>query len=264
MTPSQFAAANILPFLARVVLFLAFMPQGWNNLMAMREYTGPEAQRLRELGVRGVTDEEPASTDVSLGAVRGEWPQDAPRPTPPNDPPRGPMANDPPRGSKPSDAAPVTPPQQPAATPATPPSTGPLPAPRAERLSPLAPLKERKLYAMALIADGAHLPFPTEIAWAVAAVQLVGGACILLGMFSRVWALLIAVILAWLFVTVTRYSVTGVWFFGMSASDINLVFAQMGLFVMALMVFLVGPGAFSMDRALFRRSRTRRSNARST
>lgn len=259
MTPSQFAAANILPFLARVVLFLAFLPQGWNNLMTMHEFTGKDAQRLRELGVRGVTDEEPASTDVSLGAVRGEWPQDAPRPSVPNDPPRGPMANDPP---------PSKPPQQPAAAPATtpaaPPSTGPLPAPRAERLSPLAPLKERSLYGLALNADDAHLPFPTELAWAVAAVQLVGGACILLGMFSRVWALFFAVILAWLFVTVTRSNVKGVWFFGMSPSDINLVFSQMGLFVMALMVFLVGPGAFSMDRALFRPSRTRRTNARSS
>lgn len=255
MTPSQFAAANILPFLARVVLFLAFLPQGWSNLMTMWEFTGPEAQRLRELGVRGVTDEEPASTGVSLGAVRGEWPQDAPRPSVPNDPPRGPMANDPP---------PSKPPQQPAATPATPPSTGPLPAPRAERLSPLAPLKERRLYGLALDADKAHLPFPTELAWAVAAVELVGGACILLGMFSRVWALLFAVILAWLFVTVTRSNVKGAWFFDMTPSDVNLVFSQMGLFVMALMVFLVGPGAFSMDRALFRPSRTRRTNARSS
>lgn len=56
MTPSQFAATNILPLLARIVLCLAFLPQGWNNLMRDVEYTGKDAQRLRELGVRGVTD----------------------------------------------------------------------------------------------------------------------------------------------------------------------------------------------------------------
>ncbi|MFM9170629.1 MAG: hypothetical protein ACKOTD_11080, partial [Phycisphaerales bacterium] len=71
MTPSQFAATNILPLLARVVLCLAFLPQGWNNLMRDVEYTGKDAQRLRELGVRGITDPDPKQADVALGAVRG-------------------------------------------------------------------------------------------------------------------------------------------------------------------------------------------------
>ena len=56
MSPSQFAATNILPLLARIVLCLAFLPQGWNNLMRDVEYTAHDAQRLRELGVRGITD----------------------------------------------------------------------------------------------------------------------------------------------------------------------------------------------------------------
>ena len=80
MTPSQFAATNILPLLARVVLCLAFLPQGWNNLMRDVEYTGKDAQRLRELGVRGITDPDPKQADVALGAVRGAdaWTQDEP------------------------------------------------------------------------------------------------------------------------------------------------------------------------------------------
>jgi hypothetical protein len=41
----------------------------------------------------------------------------------------------------------------------------------------------------------------------------------------------------------------------MSADLSNLVFAQLGLFVLALGLFLIGPGAMSLDRAIFRRSR---------
>ena len=52
-----------------------------------------------------------------------------------------------------------------------------------------------------VLADHARIPFPTEVAWAVAGVQLVGGAFVLMGLFSRVWGLLMSVILATLFVT---------------------------------------------------------------
>ncbi|MEN9640942.1 MAG: hypothetical protein RIR77_131, partial [Planctomycetota bacterium] len=89
MSPSQFAATNILPLLARIVLCLAFLPQGWNNLMRDVEYTARDAQRLRELGVRGITDPDPKKSDVALGAVRGfdafespEWQSPAAPPAP--------------------------------------------------------------------------------------------------------------------------------------------------------------------------------------
>lgn len=241
VNPSQFAATTILPLLARIVLALAFLPQGWNNLMVITEYTGTDAQRLRELGVRGVADPEPARPDVSLGAVRGEfdaWPSADAQAEPPADGASKPA----PRGAE---VAPM------------------LTNPRPEQLSPLAPLKERGLYRLALSADAARLPFPLQMAWAVSGVQLIGGLCVVLGIFCRVWGLLMAVILVGVFVTGTLPSVQGVWFFGMSGADFNLVFAQMGLFVLALGVFLVGPGALSLDRAIFRRSRgSRKAQAR--
>ena len=226
MTPSQFAATNILPLLARVVLCLAFLPQGWNNLMRDVEYTARDAQRLRELGVRGITDPDPRKADVALGAVRGPdaWaPQDPPQPA---------------RGAQ--DASPV--PQSPE-------------RPAAERQSPLAPLTQRGLYTLALLADRARLPFPGEIAWSVAGVQLVGGACALLGLFSRVWGLLMSVILAALFVMTSLPAIKVHGMFALGAEQQNLVLAQLGLFVLALGTFLVGPGALSLDRAIFRRGR---------
>ncbi|MFM9144867.1 MAG: DoxX family protein [Phycisphaerales bacterium] len=247
MTPSQFAATNILPLLARVVLCLAFLPQGWNNLMRDVEYTGKDAQRLRELGVRGITDPDPKQADVALGAVRGTdaWTQDEP--------------------AKPAAAAEATP-SAPAAKPAPAPAAAttaePAPAPAAAPARrPLAPLTQRGLYTLALLVDRAQLPFSVEIAWAAAGVQLLGGACALLGMFTRVWGFLMSVMLAALFLITALPGIRASGLFSMSAEQQNLVFAQLGLLVMSLGLFLIGPGAMSLDRAIFRKTRSKPKSA---
>lgn len=246
MSPSQFAATNVLPLLARIVLCLAFLPQGWNNLMRDVEYTARDAQRLRELGVRGITDPDPAKADVALGAVRGwqappEPDAGAPKAAPPAAPSAASADGDP---AKPAPPVPAARERPQAERP---------PAP--ERLSPLAPLTQRGLYTLALMADRARLPMPTAIAWAVASVQLVGGACVMLGLFSRVWGLLMSVILSALFVMTSLPAVKAHGPFALGAEQQNMVLAQLGLFVLALGTFLVGPGALSLDRAIFRRSR---------
>jgi len=251
MTPSQFAATNILPLLARLVLCLAFLPQGWNNLMRDVEYTGPEARRLRELGVRGITDPDPAKSDVALGAMRG-WAVEAWQSPP--DSPGTPAAEAAPAGEP--AAAPTASPAAPApSSPAAPAST-PAPAvPAPARASAFAPLTQRGLYTLALLVDRASIPFPVEVAWGAAAVQLVGGASALLGMFTRVWGLLMSVMLAGLFVMTALPGLKASGPFAMGADLSNLVFAQLGLFVLALGLFLIGPGAMSLDRAIFRRAR---------
>ena len=251
MSPSQFAATNILPFLARVVLCLAFLPQGWNNLMRDVEYTAHDAQRLRELGIRGITDPDPKKADVALGAMRG-W--EFPEPDPQQ-----------PASSPPAGAAPATPaPAAPAATvPAALPARASPVVPSSPSASPLAPLTQRGLYTLALLADRARLPFPAELAWAVAGVQLVGGACVLVGLFSRVWGLLMSVILAGLFVMTSLPAVKAAGPFALHAEQQNVALAQLALFVLALGTFLVGPGALSLDRAIFRRTRRAKPAARS-
>ena len=189
--------------------------------------------------MRGITDPDPRKADVALGAVRGWAMPEA------QEPPAGTPA---PGQSPPATAAqPAQPPVQPAAERPTP----------SERLSPLAPLTQRGLYTLTLLADRAKLPFPVELAWAVAGVQLVGGACVLLGLFSRVWGLLMSVILAALFVMTSLPAIKAQGVFSLGAEQQNLVFAQLGLFVLALGTFLVGPGALSLDRAIFRRSARR-------
>lgn len=246
MTPSQFAATNILPLLARVVLCLAFLPQGWNNLMRDVEYTGKDAQRLRELGVRGITDPDPKQADVALGAVRGTdaWTQD--------EPPAKPAAA--------AEATPSAPAAKPAPAAAT--TAEPAPAPAAAPARrPLAPLTQRGLYTLALLVDRAQLPFSVEIAWAAAGVQLLGGACALLGMFTRVWGFLMSVMLAALFLITALPGIRASGLFSMSAEQQNLVFAQLGLLVMSLGLFLIGPGAMSLDRAIFRKTRSKPKSA---
>jgi uncharacterized membrane protein YphA (DoxX/SURF4 family) len=251
MNPSQFAATNILPLLARIVLCLAFLPSGWNDLMVDVEFTGTDALRLRELGVRGITDPDPAKSDVALGALRGEawWAAEAAQ-----DAGAAPAG-----GTAKQDAPPAA-----GSAPATPAATAPTaPAasaagPAAAKLSPMAPLTQRGLYWMTLQADRARIPFPIEVAWAVAGVKLVGGACMVLGLFSRVWGVLMATIVATLFVMTGMHVIkaggAGA-FFRFTPDQSNMVFAQLGLFVLALGTFLVGPGALSLDRAIFRKSR---------
>lgn len=258
MSPSQFAATNILPFLARVVLCLAFLPQGWNNLMRDVEYTAHDAQRLRELGIRGITDPDPKKADVALGAIRGwESPEPDPQQPPASVTPAAPAS------TAASAATPVpAAPAPAAAAPAVPARAAPA-VPASPSASPLAPLTQRGLYTLALLADRARLPFPAELAWAVAGVQLVGGACILLGLFSRVWGLLMSVILAGLFVMTSLPAVKAAGPFALHAEQQNVALAQLALFVLALGTFLVGPGALSLDRAIFRRTRRAKPAARS-
>lgn len=246
MTPSQFAATNVLPLLARVVLCLAFLPQGWNNLMRDVEYTGKDAQRLRELGVRGITDPDPKQADVALGALRGigEWTQEEPAKQAPDAEPV----------AAPAPAAKPAPATAPAADPSA--AVAPAPARR-----PLAPLTQRGLYTLALLVDRAQLPFSVEIAWAAAGVQLLGGAFALLGMFTRVWGFLMSVMLTALFLITALPGIRASGLFSMSAEQQNLVFAQLGLLVMSLGLFLIGPGAMSLDRAIFRKTRSKPKSA---
>jgi uncharacterized membrane protein YphA (DoxX/SURF4 family) len=44
-------ASNAVPLLARILLFLAFVPTGWHHAMDWTEFQGAEADRLRALGV---------------------------------------------------------------------------------------------------------------------------------------------------------------------------------------------------------------------
>ncbi|MFN5497675.1 MAG: DoxX family protein [bacterium] len=68
---SQQAAANVVPLLARILIFLAFVPTGWHHAMQQTVFTGDAAVRLREIGV--------VSADSGLGSMAYvAYHQDAP------------------------------------------------------------------------------------------------------------------------------------------------------------------------------------------
>ena len=68
---SQQAAANVVPLLARILIFLAFVPTGWHHAMQQTVFTGDAAVRLREIGI--------VSADTGLGTTAYvAYHQDAP------------------------------------------------------------------------------------------------------------------------------------------------------------------------------------------
>ena len=67
---SQQAAANIVPLLARILIFLAFVPTGWHHAMQQTVFTGDAAARLREIGI--------VSADANAGPGTYVALQDAP------------------------------------------------------------------------------------------------------------------------------------------------------------------------------------------
>jgi uncharacterized membrane protein YphA (DoxX/SURF4 family) len=129
--------------------------------------------------------------------------------------------------------------------------------PEAEQAPPVVPgpggdLRARKLYDVALKVHEAGLEqYETAIAWGTALVELVGGALILIGLFSRIWGLALAVIMAGAFYT-TSWPGFSADPYGFLGENFDLFVSQVGRFMLAFGVFLTGPGAISADRMLFR------------
>jgi uncharacterized membrane protein YphA (DoxX/SURF4 family) len=74
---SQQAAANVVPLLARILIFLAFVPTGWHHAMQQTVFTGDAAARLREIGV--------VSAETAIGSTTYvAYHQDAPPLTAPS------------------------------------------------------------------------------------------------------------------------------------------------------------------------------------
>ena len=66
---SRVAALHLAPLLARIVLCAAFVPIGWQKIMTMETYTGPEAATIRSL--RGMPPADDASTTDAAEAGDG-------------------------------------------------------------------------------------------------------------------------------------------------------------------------------------------------
>jgi uncharacterized membrane protein YphA (DoxX/SURF4 family) len=204
---SQQAAANFVPLLARIILFLAFVPIGWHHAMEMGNFSGDAGARLRELGIVSAADPTGAPDGITL--VRAPGPQDTP----------------------------------------------PIPIAAADA----AGYTSRALHELTLTFDRLRLPKPHVWAWTVTVFELLGGAFLLIGLFSRVWA---GGLLVWSIALVGLSSATLAQSWGSlwTPTDAASAFlranalSQFSLIVLAAGLLLTGPGKWSLDGFIFRGS----------
>ena len=116
------------------------------------------------------------------------------------------------------------------------------------------PLMARSLHRITLMVHAQGWSEPVYQAYAAVFVELVGGALLLLGLFSRLWGLGLAVTMAVAFLLTSWPTLQNTSLFALSVADFNKLYCQTGLFVLAFGVMLTGAGALSLDRMIFRPS----------
>lgn len=129
-------------------------------------------------------------------------------------------------------------------------------------------VRARQVEHLTIMLHTAGHPYPQAFAWIAMATEIIGGALLLIGLFSRVWGLGLAVAMAYAFVLTSMPVIEA----KMDPAMTNRVLAffsafraiepqqqmgafwQMVLFVAAWCIFIGGPGALSLDRLIFRGS----------
>jgi len=290
MSFSRKASANVVPLLSRLVLAAAFIPSGWGKIMGEPAvFRDQDALTLQQLGIGeslSAADLAEAGQDVlgtyqqdvETGRLRdrvgsgkdekeadpAEKPAPAPSPrwkpkTPPppaeTPKPELPVVQEPVQEPNPPEPEPVPVPEPPKPQPTPQPQPQPEPPAVDAGQTDITPVKARRLYRVALMLDAAGWPQklkPGWMAWAAAGTEVLGGALILVGLFSRVWGLGLAVTMGFAFWLTSVGAVADYGFFALPIPEFNRAFAQLGLLVLASGVLLTGAGGVSLDRALFR------------
>lgn len=261
MSFSQSAAVNVVPLLSRIVLALAFIPAGWNKLSTTTTFRGEDAAILRSLGVTGI-DGEPAESPaaaVGAGSASESWSKTL----------TGSMTSG---GWSLLAAPPTSSGMQELPAGATAPNPGAeSPAARGESFTPASndvapliadtrPLTTRSLHGITLMVHRHGWAYPVYNAYAATAAELLGGVLILVGLFARLWGLALAstMAVAYWFTTAPMFAAKSspMVLFDIAVhpfAEFNRMHVQGALFVLAIGVFLVGAGALSLDRMIFRR-----------
>ncbi len=250
---NNFAGTAIIPTLARIILALAFVTAGSSKIFGSAEFNADQAESLRELGI----DLKPTASTVAFVTL---LPQDAD----PDDPEV--IDQKPPIDERPFDD------ELDAATATQPPPADDVDDDAVEKGDDDAPgeiieipvIETGTTYTggainhLVLLLNSQEVPRPRLMAWIAALTEFAGGILILIGLFSRVWGLGLAITMGMAFyltsmrpyfVDVGPFEAAGSMEYGWLVST---VFTQLGLGVLALTVFLVGPGPLSLDRLIFR------------
>ncbi len=121
--------------------------------------------------------------------------------------------------------------------------------------SPSDSIDARRVYGLAVELDNAGVKFPVLAAWVAAIVELVGGALLLVGLFSRIWGLGLAIAMGVAFALTSWPTICEAGPFALEISQFNETAAQLALGGLAVGVLLGGPGAISIDHGIFGRRR---------
>ena len=219
-------ATTFVQLLARIVLFLAFVPTGWHHAMHIGNFSGEAGARLRELGIVSMQ----GWTDHGAGMQRTS----ADSPTEDG------------TGMPRTDALVfVRVARQGAEAPS-------IPTDAANAMD----FNTRSLHELTLVFDTHGLPRPEIWAWTVTAFELFGGSLILLGLFTRLWAMGLTVWAIALLLLNTPSSAIA-WDSIWQTTDPNLaavrtlVLMQLSLIVLAASLLLTGAGKLSLDGVIF-------------
>ena len=265
---NQFAGTVLMPTLARIVLCAAFLPQGYVKLFSDAEYTGPQVEKLREWEVIGPAQANSSSPPAMVTATlapeeNGDGAQpsadeaasDEADPSDSNQPANGDdgLAADE-QAEPESESEPA--PEEETAAPDEQDQARPTEAPTAEA---------RRLYKVALLVDSVGWPRPVLMAWVAALTEFLGGALLLIGLFSRIWGLGLSIAMGVAFY-LTSMNAAGLpggvnvfdvhpFDFAQNTTAFNTMFSQIGLLFCALLILLASAGPLSIERVLFGRRR---------
>jgi len=265
MTFSQYCGISLIPTLSRLVLAAAFVAAGYNKIFNQADYTAAEADILKgwnvdvqgpEKGIVDARDWGAADLVVVPASYRQTPPATAPASQPENTLEN--LAKDAKEAVEQATQA-VTEavkPDQNAVIDVNPPSgTTVVPVmPEAK------PFKAAALHQVSLLVHKHGLPQPQWQGYLAAGTELMGGALLLVGLFSRIWGFGLAIAMGMaMYLTGTAADYwsmlisQGPFAIGLpqNAMLFGHFFMQAALFVLAFGVFLTGPGPLSIDRLLF-------------
>lgn len=245
---SHFAGTSLVPLLSRLVLALAFVPAGYNKLMRDKVFSPQQAETLRSLGV-SVVEVTPGGGPTAAGhpTIVFARIQD----TPEEESGTAETGADQDDGAADADA-PATgdePAPDPAAAP-TGPGRSQTPTPAGGEVT------AKGVHGITLMCHANNWPMPTLMAYMAGVTELLGGALVLVGFLTRIWALGLAftMVVAFYFVSVGYNNVFGDNPFDFALEkgpEFNTAIVQLALFVLSFGLVMTGAGAVSLDRMLF-------------
>lgn len=235
----------IVPLLARLVLCAAFLTMGWNKLVNDHTFRGEDAQILIDLGV---VDQPAAGGAVAqLASFRVDVDVES------NDEDEASEERDDDRDAI-DEAADEPPAPARRGTVTRDPETDEL------------VVRAKRVHTVTLIVHKHDGPNPVVMGWLATLTELVGGALLLIGLFSRLWGIMLAGTMVVAFYLTSWPALADLGLFGIAAdmadgyANYNRMYVQLALFVLAFGVFLTGAGPVSLDRWLFRPSASSQSH----